>query len=240
MLLFVGEWHAVTEAAVEVVGGEVEIAHLFFVAVAVGIGAFFGEGITVAQVAVAVFVGEVERLDLGFFEGEQFVFLTDTVLIAVTPDTQVSESVVGSIHLAVAVVIKVGQCLIAVGGAFAVFEQGVVAEKLAAVIDNAVAIAVINKQAVVLADPAGSSADAVLVVVKERAFMAVAGKGFDAVAVQIKGEGVVQTDEHIAEETEPVSCHHDSYSFPIFRVFEKRGNFASYIIKYSFQVFRQN
>ena len=70
MLLFVGKRQAVGISAVEMIGGEVEIAHLFFVAVAVGVSAFFGEGVAVAQVAVAVLVSEIERLDLGFFKGE--------------------------------------------------------------------------------------------------------------------------------------------------------------------------
>ena len=185
LLLFVGEWHAVAEAAVEVVGGEVEIAHLFFVAVAVGVSAFFGETVAVAQIAVGILVGEVECLDPGFFEGEQFAFLADTVLVEVTPNAQLGKGAIGSIYFTVAVIIQIGQCLIAVGGTLAVFEQGVVAEKLAAVIDDAVAIAVINEETVVLAYPTGGSADAVLVMVKECAFMPVASEGFNTVAVKV-------------------------------------------------------
>ena len=67
LLLFVGKWQAITISAVEMVGGEVEVTHLLFVAVAVGVSAFFGEAVAVTQVAIAVFVGEIERLDLGFF-----------------------------------------------------------------------------------------------------------------------------------------------------------------------------
>ena len=221
LLLFIGEWHAVAKAAVEVVGGEIEVAHLFFVAVAVGVSAFFGEAVAVAQIAVGILVGEVERLDLGFFEGEQFAFLTNAILVEIAPNAQLGKGAVGGIYFAVAVVIQFGQCLIAIGGTLAVFEQGVVAKKLAAVIDDAVAIAVINEETIVLAYPAGGGADAVIAVVKERAVMTVAGYGFNTVAVKVEGKGVVQADEHIAEETEPVSCHYISYGFPIFRVFEK-------------------
>ena len=167
------------------IGGEVEIAHLFFVAVAVGVSAFFGEGVAVAQVAVAVLVSEIKRLDLRFFESEQFAFLADAVLIEIAPDTQVSESAVGRIHLAVAVVIEFGQRLIAVGGALAVFEQGVVAEKFAAVIDDTIAIVVINEQAVILVYPTSRGTNAVITMVKERTFMTVAGEGFNAIAVKV-------------------------------------------------------
>ena len=167
------------------IGGEVEIAHLFFVTVAVGIGTFFGEGVTVAQIAVGILVGEVECLDLGLIEGEQLAFLADAVLIQVAPDAQLGKSAVGGIYLAVAVVIEFFQCLIAVGGTFAIFKEGVVAEKLAAVIDDSVAIAVINEETVILADPAGGSTDTVIAVVKERAFMTVAGEGFNAIAVKV-------------------------------------------------------
>ena len=106
LLLFVGEWHAVGISAVEMVGGEVEIAHLFFVTVAVGIGTFFGEAVAVAQIAVAVFMGEVECLDLGLIEGEQLAFLADAVLIQVAPDAQLGKGAVGGIYFAVAVVIE--------------------------------------------------------------------------------------------------------------------------------------
>ena len=183
LLLFIGKRQAVGISAVEVIGGKVEIAHLFFVTVAVGIGAFFGEGVTVAQIAVAALIGEIERFHFRLVEGEQLALLADAVLVEVAPDAQVGKGTVSGIYLAVAVVIEFGQRLIAVGGALAVFEQGVVAEKLAAVIDDSVAIAVINKQAVVLAYPAGGGANAVLVVVKERAVMAIASKGFDAVTI---------------------------------------------------------
>ena len=130
--------------------------------------------------------------------------MADAVLIEIAPDTQVSESAVGRIHLAVAVVIEFFQCLIAVGGALAVFEQGVVTEQFAAVIDDAVAIAVMDEQTVVLADPTGGSADAVLVMVKECAFMPVASEGFNTVAVKVQGEGVVLADEHFAIKIHPV------------------------------------
>ena len=167
------------------IGGEVEIAHLFFVTVAVGIGTFFGEAVTVAQIAVGILVGEIECLDLGLIEGEQLAFLADAVLIQVAPDAQLGKSAVGGIYLAVTVVIEIGQCLITIGSTFAIFKEGVVAEKLAAVIDDAVAIAVINEETVILADPAGGSTDTVIAVVKERAFMTVAGEGFNAIAVKV-------------------------------------------------------
>ena len=169
----------------ERVGGEIEVAHLFFVAVAVGVSAFFGKAVAVAQVAVGIFVGEVECLDLGLIEGEQLAFLADAVLIQVAPDAQLGKGTIGGIDLAVAVIIEIGQRLIAIGGALAILEQGVVAEQFAAVIDDAIAIAVIDEETVILADPAGGSTDTVIAVVKERAFMPVAGKGFNAVAVKV-------------------------------------------------------
>ena len=204
LLLFVGEWHTVAEAAVEVVGGEIEVAHLFFVAVAVGVSAFFGEAVAVAQIAVAALIGEVERLDLCLIEGEQLAFLADAILVEVAPDAQLGEGAIGGIHLAVAVVIKIGQGLIAVGGALAVFEQGVVAEQLAAVIDDAIAIAVINEETVIFAYPASSGADAVFVVVKECAFMAITGNCFNTVAVKVKSKRVIDDDAIFTGQIVPI------------------------------------
>ena len=117
--------------------------------------------------------------------------MADAVLIEIAPDTQVSESAVGSIHLAVAVVVEFFQCLIAVGGTFAIFEQGVVTKKLAAIIDDAITIAVMDEQTVVLADPAGSSADTILVVVKEGAFVTITGNCFNTIAIKIESKRVI-------------------------------------------------
>ena len=185
LLLFIAQGNAVAEAAVERVGGEVEVAHLFFVAVAVGVSAFFGEAVAVAQVAVGILVGEVECLDLGLIEGEQLAFLADAVLIQVAPDAQLGKGAVGSIYFAVTVFIKLGQCLITIGSAFAIFKEGVVAEKLTTVIDDTIAIAVINEQAVILVYPTSRGTNAVITMVKERTFMTVAGEGFNAIAVKV-------------------------------------------------------
>ena len=111
--------------------------------------------------------------------------MADAVLIAVAPDSQVGKGTVSGIYFAVAIVIQFCQRLIAVGGTFAIFKEGVVAEEFAAVIDDAVTIAVIDEEAVILAYPTGGSADAVLVMVKECAFMPVASEGFNAIAVKV-------------------------------------------------------
>ena len=204
LLLFVGEWHTVAEAAVEMVGSEIEIAHLFFVAVAVGVSAFFGETVAVAQIAVAALIGEIERFHFRLVEGEQLALLADAVLVEVAPDAQVGKGAIGGIYFAIAVIIKIGQCLIAISGALAILEQGVVAEQLAAVIDDAVAIAVINKQAVVLAYPAGGGADAVLVVVKEDTFVTITGNCFNTVAVKVKSKRVIDDDTIFTGQIVPI------------------------------------
>ena len=71
-------------------------------------------------------------------------------------------------------------------------------KEFAAVVDFAVAVTVIHQNAVVAVYPAGSSADAVTLMVKHRACMSVGSKGFDAVAVQVKGEGVVLVEDAVA------------------------------------------
>ena len=117
--------------------------------------------------------------------------MADAVLIEITPDAQVNKSIICSVHLAVTVFIKFFQRLIAVGGALAVFEQGVVAEKLAAVIDDSVAIAVINEETVVLAYPTGGGANAVFVVVKEGTFVTITGNCFNTIAIKIESKRVI-------------------------------------------------
>ena len=196
--LGIGQFDAVTETTVETVGGKLQIAHDVFVAVCVGVAADFGQRIAVAQVLVGIFIGEVERLYTHVFQGRNLSLFADAVVIEVAPDAEFLESAVGSIHFAVAVFIQFGQCGKAMCGGRTVFEQGIVAKEFAAVVDFAVAVTVIHQNAVVAVYPAGSSADAVTLMVKHRACMSVGSKGFDAVAVQVKGEGVVLVEDAVA------------------------------------------
>ena len=70
-------------------------------------------------------------------------------------------------------------------------DQRVHPKQLAAGIDGAVAVAVQHQPGVVGAQPAGASADAVGVVVEEGGDAVVDdGGGFDAVAVEVDGQGV--------------------------------------------------
>ena len=51
--------------------------------------------------------------------------------------------------------------------------------------------------------------------------MTIGSEGLNAVAVQVKGEGVNLVEEHLAQQTEPVACGKVE---PIAWVFEERGN----------------
>ena len=190
LLLFVGEWHAVAVAAVKAVGGKAQIAHDVFVAVFIGVAADFSEGVAVAEVFIRLCIAKIERLDAQVFERKDFACFADAVVIEVAPDAEFAEGAVGGIQLAVAVVVQISGSFKAVRGGLAIFEQGVVAKDFAAVVDFAVAVAVIHQDAVVAVHPAGGGADTVTLMVKHRACMSVGCKGFDAVAVQVESEGV--------------------------------------------------
>ena len=199
LLLFVAERDAVAIAAVKTVGGKAQIAHDVFIAVLIGVAADFGEGVAVVEVFIRLCVAEVERLDAQVFERKDFTFFADAVVIEVAPDAEFTEGAVGCVHFAVAVVIQLSQGGKAMRSGLAVFKRGVVAKDFAAIADFAIAVAVMHQKAVVAVHPAGGSADAVTLMVKHRACMSVGSKGFDAVAVQVKGEGVGLVEEHLAQ-----------------------------------------
>ena len=117
--------------------------------------------------------------------------MTDTVLIDVAPNAQFFECGVFCVYHFVAVAVQIGQSGKAMLCGTAVFEFGVVAEKFRAVVDDAVSVDVAHQQSVVGGYPARGGSDTAARVVKQRACKAFCGNGFDAVAVQIEGEGVV-------------------------------------------------
>ncbi len=119
-------------------------------------------------------------------------------MIEIAPNAEFVEGTVGGIHFAIAVFIQFGQCSKAMCGGRAVFEQGIVAKEFAAVVDFAVAVAVVHQNAVIAVHPAGSGADAEPLVVEHRAVMIVGGEGFEAVAIQAEGEGVVLEEDTVA------------------------------------------
>ena len=203
LLLFVGKRDAVAVAAVQTVSREAQIAHDMFVAVFIGVTADFGESVAVAEVFIRLCIAKIERLDAQVFERKDFAFFADAVVIEVAPNAEFAEGAVGGIQLAVAVVVQISGSFKAVRGSLAIFEQGVVAEDFAAVVNFAVAVAVIHQDTVVTVYPAGGSADTETLVVEHRAVMTVGGEGFDAVAVQIEGEGVVLVVESAAEQFVP-------------------------------------
>ena len=178
-------------AAVQMVGIQQQIAHTALAAVGSGVAAALCQRIAVAEVSVGVLMGEVEGGDIKLRQGKQFAFLADAVLVQIAPHAQALENGILRINDAVLVGIVLRQRGIAVFGRAAVGEQGVVAEQLATVVDAAVAVQIQGQQPVVGRHPAAGGADAVAVVVEQAAGKTGGGGGFDAVAVQVEGDGVV-------------------------------------------------
>lgn len=143
----------------QTVSREAQIAHDVFVAVFIGVAADFSEGVSVAEVFIRLCIAKIERLDAQVFERKDFAFFADAVVIEVAPDAEFAKGAVGVIQLAVAVVVQISGSFKAVRGGLAIFEQGVVAKDFAAVVDFAVAVAVIHQDAVIAVYPAGGSAD---------------------------------------------------------------------------------
>jgi len=171
------------------VAGEDVVAHLGGAAVGLAVAAQLGAGVALAVINVAGGVGEVEGLDAVFVQGMQFARVAAAVAVGVLPDLQIGPEGVGRVDASVRVAVPFGQGGKAVGGKLAGLEPGLVAEEFAAGVDLAAAVAIPHQQAVVLADPAGLLGEAVGVVVEVGA--SAAGHGFEAVTVQVEGEGVV-------------------------------------------------
>ena len=96
----------------------------------------------------------------------------------------------------------------------AVFEFGVVAEKFGAVVDDAVSVDVAHQQSVIGGYPARGGSNATARMVEQCACEAISCNSFDAVAVQIEGERVVDMIFAVAVDTKypfpktlkPVPC----------------------------------
>ena len=117
--------------------------------------------------------------------------MTDTVLIDVAPNAQFFECGVFCVYHFVTVAVQIGQSCKAMLCGTAVFEFGVIAEKFRAVVDDAVSVDVAHQQSVVGGHPSRGGSDTAARMVEQCACKAVDVNGFDAVAVQIDGKGVV-------------------------------------------------
>ena len=151
---------------VEGVGGEAEFAHGARAAVGAGEAAFAAELVAVGETLVREGVGEVEALDAGLTQGDEFAFCGLAVLRGVAPELEFGKRRVGGIEEAVAVGIQCGKRGKAVGSERAVGKRREIAEQLCAGVDGAVGVAVPDEQGVVAADPAGAGEHAVAVVVE--------------------------------------------------------------------------
>ena len=186
------------EFAVEGVLGEVEVAAAAGgefaegagLAVAAGVGAGGALDVAAGEGNVGGGAGEGDAGDAGGAQGLQFVGLAEAVLVEVAPQAQGVELAVEGAELAVAVAVEIGQRGKAVGGFLSVGEDGVDAKQLAAVIDAAIAVFVEGEKGVIAGEPAGAAARAVAVVIEEDGVAAGDADGFEAVTVEIEGEGV--------------------------------------------------
>ena len=187
---FCTQWQGVGEFPVEGVVGQIEVADDAGFAVGLGIGAFGGLGIAAGERGVGGGAAEVDADDAGLFEGEEFIGLRDAVLIQIAPEAHVGELGVIGIEHPVAIGIEIAQGIEAVGGFLAVALDGVDAEQFAAVVDQAIAVAVEHEKGVMAVEPAGAGLDAIAVVIEEHGIGAADADGFDAVAVEVEDERV--------------------------------------------------
>ena len=199
-------------AQVQVARAQVDAVHVGGAAVHTGDHCGAGDGVAVAQVGVDRGGVQRNRSDARCCQRLQFSGLADAVAVQVAPDAHVGKLRVAGVEDAVAVAgradgavagVQAPQGIKAVGGVArhadgravvvvgANGDQRVHPKQLAAGIDGAVAVAVQHQPGVVGAQPAGASADAVGVVVEEGGDAVVDdGGGFDAVAVEVDGQGV--------------------------------------------------
>ena len=172
--------------AVKRIVAEQQVAHFAHIAVFAGIAAFLRQTVTIAKILIGILICNIQRLYADFFQRKQLLFLADTILIQIAPYAQFAKVSIFSIDHAVTIRIIFHQSRIAVCRLRAVFQNGTVAEKLLAVIDDAIAVAVNNQQTVVWIHPAWSRTDTVAIMVEQCAFVAVVGNGFDTVAVEVE------------------------------------------------------
>ena len=147
--LFVGQIDGLAITAVKRIVAKQQIAHFAHIAVFAGIAAFLRQTVTIAKILIGILICNIQRLYADFFQRKQLLFLADTILIQIAPYAQFVKVSIFGIDHAVAIRIIFRQSRIAVRRLRAVFQNGTVAEKLLAVIDDAVAVAVNNQQTVV-------------------------------------------------------------------------------------------
>ena len=147
--LFVGQIDGLAITAVKRIVAKQQIAHFAHIAVFAGIAAFLRQPVTIAKILIGILICNIQRLYADFFQRKQLLFLADTILIQIAPYAQFVKVSIFSIDHAVAIRIIFRQSRIAVRRLRAVFQDGTVTEKLLAVIDDAIAVAVNNQQTVV-------------------------------------------------------------------------------------------
>ena len=147
--LFVGQIDGLAITAIKRIVAKQQIAHFAHIAVFAGIAAFLRQTVTIAKILIGILICNIQRLYADFFQREQLIFLADTILIQIAPYAQFVKISIFGIDHTVAIRIIFRQSRIAVRRLRAVFQDGTVAEKLLAVIDDAVAVAVNNQQTVV-------------------------------------------------------------------------------------------
>ena len=115
-----GDFDLFGKPGVEGIHRQMEFAHGGGAAVGAGEAAFAAELVAVGETLVREGVGELEALDAGLTQGDEFAFCGLAVLRGVAPELEFGKRRVGGIEEAVAVGIQCGQRGKAVGGERAV------------------------------------------------------------------------------------------------------------------------
>ena len=186
----------VTKLPIEIAAGEVQVGDGAGGIVGAGEGGRGGLLIAAGQVGGARRVVQVDRGDARICQAHQLARVRHSVLIQIAPNLHIGKLSIVGIEHAIGIAVQIAQGIEAVDRLCRIRLHIVDAEQLRAGIDTSVAVLVQHQQTVIALHPTRATACAVAVVVEEDG--AVGADGFDAVTVEIEGEGVAGKNEGLS------------------------------------------
>ncbi len=200
----------VAKLAIEIAAGQVQVADRAGRIVGTGKGGLGGHLIAASQSLIERRIVQADGGDARIGQAHQLARVRHAVLIQIAPHLHIGKLRIVGIEHAIGVAVQIAQGIETVAGFRVVRLHIVDAEQLRPRIDAAVAVLVQHQQTVVALHPARATACAVAVVIEKHG--AVGADGFDAVTVEVEGEGVARPFEvfRIREKVRNCIC----YLFP--------------------------
>ncbi|MCY1344412.1 hypothetical protein D9M69_304480 [compost metagenome] len=163
---------AVGKLTIEGVGRQIQVGRLALVAVDRALTAIATDKGThrTDQVAVGVLVGagrvKIDGDNIVFDQAFELVCLGYAVLVQILPDTHIGKLGILRVEYAIGIAVQVAQRIETIAGLLSIGFDGIHTEKLTAIFDDPVSIAIQYEKAVITLDPASSCLQAVAIEVE--------------------------------------------------------------------------